>query len=268
MIFVVIFLFLALLCYLFSTKGRTGHPGLVKLRKFRYAHRGLHGNDVPENSMKAFRLALEHGFGIELDVHLLADGNLAVIHDSSLQRTVGKNLRIEDLSTEDLSNCYLEGTEETIPEFRQVLELFRGGTPLIVELKTADNAELLTEAACKMLDQYNVDYCIESFDPRCIYWLRKHRPELIRGQLAENYFRTPGCKLPFVAKLTMACQMANFLTKPDFIAYRYSDRNHFSCKLCRKLWKIQGVSWTLRNRKDFDIAVEDDWIPIFEGFIP
>ncbi len=264
----VIILFLLALCYLFSTKGRTGHPGLEKLRKFRYAHRGLHGNGVPENSMRAFHLALEHGYGIELDVHLLADGNLAVIHDSSLQRTVGENLRIEDLSTKDLSNCHLQGTEETIPEFRKVLELFSGGTPMIVELKTAGNAELLAEAACKMLDQYDVDYCIESFDPRCIYWLRKHRPEIIRGQLAENYFRTAGCKLPFVAKLTMAWQMANFLTKPDFIAYRYSDRNHFSCKLCRKLWKVQGVSWTLRSKEDLEAAVNDGWIPIFEGFIP
>ena len=256
------------LCYLFSTMGRTGHPGLVKLRKFRYAHRGLHGNGAPENSMNAFRLALEHGYGIELDVHLLADGNLAVIHDSSLHRTVGKNLRIEDLSTEDLSSCHLEGTEETVPEFRNVLELFSGGTPLIVELKTANNAELLAEAACNMLDHYDVDYCIESFDPRCIYWLRKHRPEIVRGQLAENYFRTPGCKLPFAVKQVMAWQMANFLTKPDFIAYRFSDKNHFSCKVCRKLWKIQGVSWTLRSRKDFDTAVAEDWIPIFEGFIP
>ena len=107
--------------------------------------------------MKAFRLALEHGYGIELDVHLLADGNLAVIQDSSLHRTVGKNLRIEDLSTEDLSSCHLEGTEETVPEFRNVLELLSGGTPLIVELKTAGNAELLAETACKILDQYDVD---------------------------------------------------------------------------------------------------------------
>ncbi len=268
MIPVIIFLFLALLCYLLSTKGRTGHPGLVKLRKFRYAHRGLHGKGVPENSMKAFRLALEHGFGIELDVHLLADGNLAVIHDSSLQRTAGTNLRIEDLTTEELSKFPLEGTEETIPEFRQVLELFSGGTPLIVELKTANNAAALAEAACNMLDSYNVDYCIESFDPRCIYWLRKHRPEIVRGQLSENYFRTAGCRLPFVAKLTMAWQMTNFLTKPDFVAYRYSDRNHFSCKACRNLWKVQGVSWTLRSKKDFDTAVAEGWIPIFEEFIP
>lgn len=268
MICVIIILFLLALCYLFSTKGRTGHPGLAKLSRFRYAHRGLHGSGVPENSMKAFRLALEHGYGIELDVHLLADGNLAVIHDSSLQRTAGKNLRIEDLTTDDLSNCCLEGTEETIPEFRNVLELFRSGTPLIVELKTANNAELLAETTCNMLDQYDVDYCIESFDPRCIYWLRKHRPEIIRGQLAENYFRTAGSRLPLVAKLMMTWQTVNFLTKPDFIAYRFRDRNHISCKLCRKLWKVQGVSWTLRSQDDFDIAVKDGWIPIFEGFTP
>lgn len=218
--------------------------------------------------MVAFQLALNHGYGIELDVHLLADGNLAVIHDSSLLRTAGEPVRIEDLTTADLQKYRLEGTDETIPEFEQVLKLFSGGAPLIVELKTANNAAALTEAACNMLDRYDVEYCIESFDPRCISWLRKHRPEILRGQLAENYFRTKGCRLPFMAKLVMAWQMLNFITKPDFIAYRYADRNHFSCVLCRKLWKMQGVSWTLRSQKDYDTAIADGWIPIFEGFFP
>lgn len=259
---------LLLFLYLLSTKGRTGHPGLETLRRYRYAHRGLHGNGVPENSMAAFRSALEHGYGIELDVHLLADGNLAVMHDSSLLRTTGENLRLEDLTTEDLPKYPLEGTGETIPEFQQVLQLFSSGTPLIVELKTANNAAALTEAACNMLDRYNVSYCIESFDPRCILWLRKHRPEIIRGQLAENFFRTAGCRLPWLGKLTMAWQMANFITKPDFIAYRFSDRGHISCKICRKLWHIQGVSWTLRSQDALETAESEGWIPIFEGFLP
>ena len=71
--------------YLLALHGRTRHPLLRKLRKWKYAHRGLHSEGVPENSLEAFRLAKENGYGFELDVHLLADGNLAVIHDSSLK---------------------------------------------------------------------------------------------------------------------------------------------------------------------------------------
>ena len=68
--------------YLFAIRCRSGHAGFEKLQGWGYAHRGLHGHGVPENSMAAFQAALDQGYGIELDVHLLKDGNLAVMHDS------------------------------------------------------------------------------------------------------------------------------------------------------------------------------------------
>ena len=98
--------------YLLAIMGKKGHPGLEELKKWKYAHRGLHGNGVPENSMEAFRLALEKGYGIELDVHLMKDGNLAVIHDPSLKRTADADVFIEDLTTEELKEYHLEGTQE------------------------------------------------------------------------------------------------------------------------------------------------------------
>ena len=54
-----------------------------------YAHRGLHDNasDAPENSLAAFRKAVEKGFGIELDVQLTKDGEVVVIHDETIDRT-------------------------------------------------------------------------------------------------------------------------------------------------------------------------------------
>ena len=89
MIVLVIIIVLFLLLWVLALRCRKGHPALEQLRKFRYAHRGLHDakNGVPENSMKAFRLAAEHGYGIELDIHLTRDGRLAVIHDESVDRT-------------------------------------------------------------------------------------------------------------------------------------------------------------------------------------
>ena len=49
-----------------------------------YAHRGLHGGDIPENSLAAFRLAAEAGYGIELDLQLSRDGEVMVFHDYTL----------------------------------------------------------------------------------------------------------------------------------------------------------------------------------------
>ena len=92
-------LLVLLLLYLLSTRCRRGHPGLKDLQGWSYAHRGLHGDGVPENSMAAFKAALDAGYGIELDIHLLKDGNLAVMHDSLLNRTTGQPGRIEYLTT-------------------------------------------------------------------------------------------------------------------------------------------------------------------------
>lgn len=253
--------------YLLSLRGRTGHPGLEKLRGWAYAHRGLHGNGIPENSMAAFRAALERGYGIEFDVHLMADGGLAVIHDASLHRTAGSSRTIETLTVPELQNYRLEGTDETIPQFRQVLELYRGRAPLVIELKAVKNAAALCEAVCRELEGYSGVYCLESFDPRCVRWLKKHRPDLIRGQLSENFLRVKN-RMPWISKFLMTFQIPNFLTSPDFIAYKYIHKDHVSVKLCRRLWKLQGVSWTLKTQEEFNDAVKDGWIPIFEGFTP
>ena len=267
----IIFLVIAVLMALFvaATVGRSGHKGMQALQGWAYAHRGLHGAGAPENSMEAFRLAKSAGYGIELDIHLLADGNLAVIHDAKLIRTTGADGCIEDLTTEQLKDYRLEGTNETIPEFREVLELFAGEAPMIVELKCVNNNyAALCETACKMLDSYNGPYCMESFDPRCIRWLRKNRPDVIRGQLAENYLANKKSKLPWHLKVLLKNHMMNFLTRPDFVAYKYKDRKSVGNWICRKLWGIQGVTWTLRNQEDFNTAVSEGWIPIFEQFNP
>ena len=255
--------------YILSTMCRKGHEGLQSLRGWAYAHRGLHGDGVPENSLQAFEKAVDAGYGSELDVHLLADGNLAVIHDSSLQRTTGVDGRVEDLLAENLKEYLLEGTEQYIPTFEQVLAVYGGKAPLIVELKPVggNHAELCSRV-CEILDGYSGSYCLESFDPRCVYWLKKHRPDMIRGQLTENFFLAKHSKLPGIIKFVMKVQLLNFLTRPDFVAYKFRDRKNFSNFLCRRLWGAQGVAWTLCNRQEYDLAVKEDWIPIFEGFRP
>ena len=254
---------------LYTLKGRTGHPGMEALRGWGYAHRGLHREGVPENSMAAFRAALEKGYGIELDIHLMKDGNLAVIHDASLLRTAGVDVMIEDLTAEDLENYRLEGTDEKIPLFRDVMALYEGKAPMIVELKPMNNNHAaLSEAACEILKDYKGVYCIESFDPRCIQWLRKNRPQIIRGQLSEN-FVAHDKKLHPAIRFLLTHNMMNLATCPDFLAYKFADRKaSFTTALCRNVWDIQGVSWTIRCQEDYDTAVQEGWLPIFEGFEP
>ena len=256
------------LFYLFSLHGRRKYGDLRKFRKFAYAHRGLHSENAPENSMAAFRAALERGYGVELDVHLMRDGNLAVIHDYCLARTVGADVMIEDLCTEDLENYRLKNGE-TIPLFSDILKLWGGKTPLIIELKsTKDNYAALTDAAVAAMAGYKGDWCMESFDPRCVRHLKNHHSGVIRGQLSENFIRSGDGSAPYALKWVLARLMTNFLTCPDFIAYKFADRKMLSFRLCRRLWRIPAVAWTIQSREDFDAAVQDSQIPIFEGFCP
>ena len=250
---------------------RRGHPGWKLLRQYRYAHRGYHDKPhIPENSMAAFHRAIENGFGAELDVHLLKDGHLAVIHDASLKRTAGADVLVEDLTSEELKAYRLEGTDERIPLLDEVLALFEGKTPLVVELKPerGNHAELAA-AMCALLDRYRVDYCIESFDPRCLIWLRENRPEIIRGQLSSQFLRhgeTAGH-----GKLTMwllGNLMTNIAVQPDFIAYQFQDRKNPALAWCRKFYKVQEIDWTIRTKEEMQAAEQEGNLVIFECFDP
>jgi len=263
------FLIILVVLFILANTGRVSHPRLAALRGWAYAHRGLHGNGIPENSMAAFRAALDHGYGIELDIHLTRDGDLAVIHDSNLLRTAGQNVKITDLAADQLALYPLEGTDETIPTFHQVLDLYAGKAPLIIELKAdGNNQQQLVDTAVAAMVGYKGAWCMESFDPRCVYWLKKNHPQVIRGQLAENFFAS-GSTLHPVIKFLLTHNLLNFITQPDFVSYKFADRKSTpSSYIWQNLWKLQKVTWTLRSREEYDAAVKEGWIPIFENFTP
>ena len=252
-----------------ALKPRLNQPGWDALGNVRYAHRGLHNlaEDRPENSIAAFLAAVEHGFGAELDVHLMADGRLAVVHDSDLTRLCGKPVHIEDLTAEDLPNYPLQGTTETIPLLEDVLALFEGKTPLVVELKVErGNAAGLTDTAMSLLRRWNGTYCIESFHPGVLLRLKEKYPNVIRGQLSTNFMK--GRALPLRRRIIMTYLLTTWLTKPDFIAYSWQDRGNVSLRLMKKLYNVHEVAWTVRDRETMEMLDADNTTSIFEKFVP
>ncbi len=252
-------------------RARRGSESMRAMRRFRYAHRGLYDKaaGIPENSLSAFSRAVAHGFGVELDVHLLRDGSLAVFHDSDIRRMTGRAGYLEDLSAEELGDYPLDGTKETIPQFCDVLALFEDtGLPIIVELKSfRDNYAALTERTMRELDKFRVVYCVESFDPRCVAWVRKHRPEVIRGQLSQNFLKDRG-KLSLPMAFATTHLLSNIMVQPDFVAYRFKDRKKWAPRLCRRIYGAQRVYWTIRSKEELSIAESDGAIAIFEHFLP
>ncbi len=259
---------LLLVLYLLSLKGNTKNPDAAYFASVRYAHRGFHHKPhIPENSLAAFREAKERGYGIELDVHLMRDGRLAVIHDASLQRTAGADVFIEDLTENDLKTYTLETSEEHIPTFAEVLACIDGAVPLLIELKAErGNAAALCRALTDALSHYSGKYCVESFDPRCLLQLKKIAPAIVRGQLSENFFRDQNTHLKPALKLILGALVLNFLTKPDFVAYRFTDRHDLSFRLATRLWKTQGLLWTVTDEKAMQAAETEGYGVIFEQF--
>ena len=180
----IIFLILIALCvlYLYLIAPRVPRRPLNGLEGL-YAHRGLWNGERPENSLPAFRAAVEKGFGIETDVHITKDNRLVVFHDDSLKRMCGDGRNLPDCTLAELRQLRLAGTEETIPTFDEFLEAVDGKVPLVIEIKTDMRITLLCEQVNERLSRYQGPYCIESFDPRAVRWYRKHRPDIIRGQL-------------------------------------------------------------------------------------
>lgn len=231
-----------------------------------YAHRGLHDKNagVPENTMAAFKKAVDEGYGIELDVHLCADGTTVITHDDSLKRMCGVDLKVSESRYSDFKDIKILDTKETTPLFSDFLKLVDGKVPLLVELKTDNNNSApLCEAVFKELDAYTGAYCVESFDPRVLGWLKKHRPKVYRGQLS-CHISTKSVHGYFA--LLLRELLANFISRPHFVAYSYKDSKAcLGFKVCRLLG-ADIFYWTLRNEKAAENAHKDGGALIFEGF--
>ena len=148
------------------------------------AHRGLHNEKAPENSMLAFENAIKEGYPIEIDIHQISDGTLIVFHDNTLQRMTGKDGYVKNLKKEDLKKLFLNGTKQTIPTFEEFLSFINGRTPVLIEIKNTGKVGELESALYSQLKKYKGEYAIQSFNPYVLEWFKNNAPEVIRGQLA------------------------------------------------------------------------------------
>jgi len=213
-----------------------------------FAHRGLHSEDrsVPENSLEAFRLAGRAGYGVELDVQLTKDGQVVVFHDDTLDRVCGVHARLEDKSYNELKLLTLCGTNQRIPLLTEVLEIYNGRGPLLVELKSGSRNRELCEKTYAILSDYPGEVCIESFNPLIVRWFRRHAKDLLRGQLATSRCDYGDAVSKRDAFLLSRC-FFNFLARPQFIAYRIGHRP-LSVRFAEALGAMR-FGWTAHNER-------------------
>ena len=227
-----------------------------------YAHRGLHGNGIPENSLAAFELACQDGYGIELDVQLSRDGKVMVFHDYTLNRMTGCDKKLCELDASDLQCLALDDTNQFIPTFEEVLSLVGGRVPILVELKGESLDTSLCPKVAEVLASYNGDYCVESFNPLLVRDIQKAIPGVYCGLLFTNACKEK--KNLSIKNLAVSCMLLNFLAKPNFIAYSKDYRNSLPVKITTGLYKAPKFVWTVKNESEYNTAKENGECPIFE----
>ena len=264
---IIIALVIILAVYLFLIAPRMiNKPDVSILNGAHYAHRGLHDNetDAPENSMAAFKKAVDAGYGIELDVQMTKDGQVVVTHDFHLRRNCGVDAQVNELTYEELKQYPIMKSDERIPLFKDFLELVDGKVPLVVELKCRNGKDPIAAEADKILKDYKGVYCIESFDPRVLLWYKANCPDVIRGQLSGNLNKEENVKSSMkVVYWLLTHLLLNVATRPDFIAYDIRYSGELSRKLCR-LMGAPAVAWTVRTEDEYEKAKKEYDLFIFE----
>lgn len=255
--------------YLLAVAPRVvNRPDTGLFRKKYFAHRGLHDNagDAPENSMAAFCKAVDAGYGIELDVQMTKDGVLVVFHDYTLERMCGAKGTIEDYTYEELQQFTLGVSKEHIPKLEDMLAMVNGRVPLIVEIKSEKKDVSFCAVVDRMLRAYQGEYCIESFNPLVLLWFRMHHNDIVRGQLASNFRVDGNCRN--LLYFFMTHLLMNIFTAPDFIAYNHLFEEEPGRRICRWLYRIPAVAWTIRSREELEKMRGKFDVFIFEGFLP
>lgn len=234
------------------------------------AHRGLHDNRgrAPENTLAAFRLAADNGYGIELDVRETKDGQLVVLHDRNLFRVCGLSRNIDEMNWSEVRSLRIFRSAQGVPRLRDVLSVVGGRVPLIIEIKAEGvrDAARTSEDTALLLDSYEGPACIESFHPSVLRWFKKNRPQMLRGQLSEQFNGLTFPRGPMA--FFLSCCMMNFLTRPDFIAYNVKHRGLLRFRLLHGFFHTVCAAWTVRSEAEMRESADSFEIFIFEGFDP
>lgn len=223
-----------------------------------FAHRGLHGGPIIENSLNAFAAAIDAGFGMECDVQLSHDGIAFVFHDEHLDRLTAERGLVDDRTAAMLDRVVLLGTDQPLPRLDALLRLIDGRAPLLVEIKASGrNPKRICRAVRAALEGYSGPVAIMSFNPLASAWFKRHAPHVPRGLVVtEQQEKGFWGAVKRGLSLWVAC--------PDFLAYDIRDlpTSAFAARARRR--GLPVLTWTVRNAaQEADAMVHADEI-IFE----
>lgn len=225
------------------------------------AHRGLHDKENPENTLGAFEKAIEKGYAIELDVQLLKDGTVVVVHDNKLSRLCGEDRYVSNLTFNEIKNMKVLSSNFSIPSFEEVLKLVDGKVPLLIEIKNPLKIGELEKKTWELLKDYNGEYAVQSFNPYSLAWFKDNAPNVLRGQLS-SFFK--GENLSFIKKTLLKKLKLNKVSCPNFISYNAENLPNKYVTKC----DLPVLAWTVRNQEQYINVIKYCDNIIFENFEP
>jgi glycerophosphoryl diester phosphodiesterase len=205
-----------------------------------YAHRGLHGAGIVENSRAAFRAAIAIGHGIELDVQSARDGEAMVFHDATLDRLTDATGDVMARTPAELAQITLRGTDEPIATLPEILSLIGGRVPVLIEVKAkGTHVAPLCLSVRRALEGYTGPAAIMSFNPLVGQWFRENAIRIVRGLVvSEEDKRNLTGQLERWGSMMTA--------KPDFLAYDVRDLPSKFAAAARARG-IPVLTWTVRD---------------------
>ncbi len=208
----------------------------VDLQNRMIAHRGLHDEECPENTLSAFQNAINQNYAVELDIWISKDNIPVVIHDNDMKRLCGTDQKITGLSVEEIKKMRVVGKAE-IPTLQEVLGLVDGQVPLIAEIKKYFPAANENQALADVLKEYEGIYMVQSFSPVPLCWFKQNYPAIPRGQLLADWKSFSNRRV-----FCLRDNIYNMISEPDYIGYDRNVIKYASLNGIRK-HEIPVISW-------------------------
>ncbi|PBJ13128.1 glycerophosphodiester phosphodiesterase family protein [Flavobacterium sp. ACN6] len=156
------------------------------------AHRGAKAYE-PENTLKAFQKALDlNSDGIELDVHLSADGHIVVMHDETIDKMTNGKGAINTFSLTELKS-FLVAEQYQIPTLNEVFDLVDKKCLINIELKGIGTASKVVKIIEEYISEKNwnyEDFIVSSFDWNMLQETSTLNPKIPIGVLTEENMDT------------------------------------------------------------------------------
>ena len=267
-IFLIIIILLIPAAYIFLISPRLFGKADMEFLDVDYAHRGLWNDTLPENSLGAFKNAVQRGYGIELDLQLSSDKRIMVFHDASLKRMCGVDKKVSECTFEELKATKLLDSEYTVPAFVDVLRAVNGKVPLLIELKGVTLDTELCDVIAPMLDSYTGEFVVESFNPFLLKRMKELRPSIARGQLVTSLNKRKMKEQSAIKNYALAAMLTNFLSRPNFIAYDMNYPKTLAIFVTTRLFGAPKCVWTVDKNDDYVKYLSEEKYPIFDRFTP